>query len=172
MTTRNIFAISLSIGAFLLLVASAAAVPMGQAASENTMIGSVRSDNHPAPVHEVRPGPDGRALPVGRNQIVRLTSASSRMSASGYGSSAGSVQGQAQRTPSVEGQGTASSNPPEPTETVLRLVAWGAGLAAVSLLAFGTYAILRRRVRNYLGRMRNRQLHRQRKRGRGRKHEE
>lgn len=56
-----------------------------------------------------------------------------------------------------------SSPPPAPSEIVLRILAWGAGLAAVSLLLFGAYSYLRPAVRDYLGRMRARHMHRERR---------
>lgn len=59
-----------------------------------------------------------------------------------------------------------SSPPPAPSEIVLRILAWGAGLAAASLVLFGGYSYLRPAVRDYIGRMRTRHMHRERRRRR------
>lgn len=45
------------------------------------------------------------------------------------------------------------------TAVVLGVLAWGAAVATVGLVAFGAYVALRPRVRAYLGRLRTRRMH-------------
>lgn len=172
MTTRSQVPLSMTMMAFMLLSTTAVVPPLDRPTPDQAVGQDVPCAPTAGSAPSVPVGADPDSPPTGvGNRPVPTPFDSDRSASDSAASGFAGADWRAQGTPTVP-ERDEDPCPPAPSEILLRLFVWGAGMATLALLVFGAYTLLRGRARSYIARMRTRQQHRRRRAGRGQEGEQ